>query len=83
MIQPAVAAWNPHEIPSGFEKSILKTLAATGEERAGETAVGGETTPLLGLSDAPRLDLEKTYEILIQEKAIERVLSSLKKLKEV
>jgi hypothetical protein len=81
--QPAVAELNPDEIPSGFEKSILKTLAATGEERAGERSVGSETTPALERSKVPRLDLEKTYEILIQEKAIERVLSSLKKSKEV
>jgi len=84
LLDRTVAAVNGTEIrPSSFESAISKTLDALSMEPAARAPRTSEKAPLSAGPETPRLGLEKTYEILIGEKSIERVLSTLKKIKEV
>jgi hypothetical protein len=84
MNQPAVSELNQGEILAGFEKIFLETFASLSSEQARGHADKSEKAPASGIQNKPHLDLQRTYEILIEEKSVERVLSScLKKFKEV
>ncbi len=78
--KPAVPPQGAREIPTA-PRSIREGLTAAGRQRAGEE----ENAPLpKGVLDVPRLSMEKKMAILFKDKAIERVLVSIReKSKEV
>ncbi len=84
LLDRTTAALNVTETrPSAFESAILKALGPSAKDSASRTLGKAEPASFPTSPKIPRLGLEKTYEILIGEKSIERVLSSLKNLKEV